>query len=210
LYRLQQNGDFAFTVLKRTPSYEIRQYEPFLQVETGVAASDIATALENGKRDLEMYIQGQNTREKVVKTIPPFFVSKLPAELAKNYPRSRSFSEILFELKHGKQNEESSQKVYVVSRALSPEYSVAQIPKSWNPFIFITESKRETVAVRRFGGWITKKSVLNNLQKLDEDLKRDGNKYTSVKVAEYSHPHLFIFRRNEILVTLENRNNEGQ
>jgi uncharacterized protein CbrC (UPF0167 family) len=54
LYRLQQNGDFAFTVLKRTPSYEIRQYEPFLQVETGVAASDIATALENGKRDLEI------------------------------------------------------------------------------------------------------------------------------------------------------------
>jgi hypothetical protein len=39
--------------------------------------------------------------------------------------------------------------VYVVSRALSPEYTISQIPKPWNPYIFITESKMEKVAVRK-------------------------------------------------------------
>lgn len=58
----------------------------------------------------------------------------------------------------------------------------------------------------RFSGWITKKSVVENLQKLEEDLKQDGLRFTSVKVAEYSHPHLLIFRKNEILATLENQN----
>jgi hypothetical protein len=45
--------------------------------------------------------------------------------------------------------EEFLPRVYVVSRAISPEYSIALIPKPWNPYIFITESKREIVAVRR-------------------------------------------------------------
>jgi hypothetical protein len=61
----------------------------------------------------------------------------------------------------------------------------------------------------RFSGWITKESVAENLQKLDEDLRKDGLRFNSVKVAEYSHPHLLIFRRNEILVTLENQNLEN-
>ena len=94
--------------------------------------------------------------------------------------------------------------VSTMSFVMPPAYTKENLPKPNDPIVQIKNTADEYVAVIRFGGYASDKDLIFYSEKLQNLLKENGIiPFGNYRFLGYNPPFQFIDRRNEIIVSVE-------
>ena len=177
-----------FTVLEKTPPFELRAYTPMILAEVQVEG-DLDEASSQGFRLIAAYIFGQNqVSEKIAMTAPVAVEEQLPksAKIAMTAPV----------------NIESNAGKWTVSFVMPSEYTLESLPKPLNPKVQIRQIPAVKRAVISFSGFYNENKVAEKTLELEQWMKtRNLQPISAPKFARYNPPWtLPFFRRNEIMI----------
>jgi hypothetical protein len=177
-----------FTVLEKTPPFELRAYAPMILAEVQVEG-DLDEASSQGFRLIAAYIFGQNqVSEKIAMTAPVAVEEQLPksAKIAMTAPV----------------NIESNAGKWTVSFVMPSEYTLESLPKPLNPKVQIRQIPAVKRAVISFSGFYNENKVAEKTLELEQWMKtRNLQPISAPKFARYNPPWtLPFFRRNEIMI----------
>jgi len=177
-----------FTVLEKTPPFELRAYAPMILAEVQVEG-DLDEASSQGFRLIAAYIFGQNqVSEKIAMTAPVAVEEQLPksAKIAMTAPV----------------NIESNAGKWTVSFVMPSEYTLESLPKPLNPKVQIRQIPAVKRAVIGFSGFYNENKVAEKTLELEQWMKtRNLQPISAPKFARYNPPWtLPFFRRNEIMM----------
>lgn len=167
-----------YQVLKKCLDYEIRQYQPFLVVETSMAQGT-GTAAGTGFNELASYIFGGNTEGlKMEMTTPVITTAPEPGA-------------------------DRTTMGFVIESRLGSDPS--RLPAPADDRIFRAKQDIGYVAAVRFSGWPLEKEVKDREVALRDALIRDGLRpRRGYQLARYNDPFTPPFlRRNEVIVALD-------
>lgn len=186
-YKEAQIEEPAYTVLKKTNTYEIRQYQPYL-IATVQVTGQYTPAQYKAFRLLADYIFGNNTTQTKMAMTAPVIGEKL----------ADSLNQLL-------QSTEQEGDTYKVSFVMPEKYTLETLPKPINEQVVITQVPGQTVAVQRFSGYVSHNKIMQKTKELKEALENDG--YTimsSAHIARYNPPFAFpLMMRNEIMFVVQ-------
>jgi len=162
-----------YRVIKKSGSYEVREYEPMIIART-LVRSDYKEATYTGFRRIANYIFGGNEKNMEIAMTAPV-LSNSPVDVDSEYE---------------------------ISFVMPSSFKKETLPEPNSSNVEILDRSLDLVACISFGGWATKSRVKNYHKKLNswiekERLKIDGK----FMVAQYNSPWaLPPFRHNEIMV----------
>jgi hypothetical protein len=177
-----------FSILEKTPPFELRSYAPMILAEVQVEG-DLDEASSQGFRLIAAYIFGQNqVSEKIAMTAPVAVEEQLPksAKIAMTAPV----------------NIESNSGIWTVSFVMPSEYTMESLPKPLNSKVQLRQIPAVKRAVITFSGFYNESKVAERTLEL-EDWMRTKNLQAvgSPKFARYNPPWTLPFmRRNEIMI----------
>jgi hypothetical protein len=177
-----------FSILEKTPPFELRSYAPMILAEVQVEG-DLDEASSQGFRLIAAYIFGQNqVSEKIAMTAPVAVEEQLPksAKIAMTAPV----------------NIESNSGKWTVSFVMPSEYAMESLPKPLNSKVQLRQIPAVKRAVITFSGFYNESKVAERTLEL-EDWMRTKNLQAvgSPKFARYNPPWTLPFmRRNEIMI----------
>jgi hypothetical protein len=177
-----------YTVLEKSGSIEIRQYQPYIVAETLVDA-DFNTAGNIAFRKLFNYISGNNrTKESIVMTAP---VAQRPTseKIAMTAPVTQQKSA-------GK---------FAISFVMPSKYTMETLPQPLDPNVILKQLPAYKVAAIRYSGTWSKKRYDTYKTQLEKFMQDKNLKTTGEAIwARYDPPfQLFFLRRNEVLIPIE-------
>jgi hypothetical protein len=177
-----------FSILEKTPPFELRSYAPMILAEVQVEG-DLDEASSQGFRLIAAYIFGQNqVSEKIAMTAPVAVEEQLPksAKIAMTAPV----------------NIESNSGKWTVSFVMPSEYAMESLPKPLNSKVQLRQIPAVKRAAITFSGFYNESKVAERTLEL-EDWMRTKNLQAvgSPKFARYNPPWTLPFmRRNEIMI----------
>jgi hypothetical protein len=177
-----------FSILEKTPPFELRSYAPMILAEVQVEG-DLDEASSQGFRLIAAYIFGQNqVSEKIDMTAPIAVEEQLPksAKIAMTAPV----------------NIESNSGKWTVSFVMPSEYTMESLPKPLNSKVQLRQIPAVKRAAITFSGFYNESKVAERTLEL-EDWMRTNNLQAvgSPKFARYNPPWTLPFmRRNEIMI----------
>lgn len=177
-----------FTVLEKTPPFELRSYAPMILAEVQVEG-DLDEASSKGFRLIAAYIFGQNqVSEKIAMTAPVAVEEQTPknAKIAMTVPV----------------NIEPNAGQWSVSFVMPSEYTMESLPKPLNPKVQLRQIPGVKRAVIGFSGFYSENKVAERTLELEEWMKSKNLQAISApKFARYNPPWTLPFmRRNEIMI----------
>ena len=177
-----------FTVLEKTPPFELRSYAPMILAEVKVEG-DLEEASGQGFRLIAAYIFGQNqVSEKIAMTTPVAIEEQAPksVKIAMTSPVSI----------------ESNAGQWIVSFVMPSQYTMENLPKPLNSKVQIRQIPAVKRAVIGFSGFYNANKVAERTLELEEWMKTKNLQAASApKFARYNPPWTLPFmRRNEIMI----------
>jgi hypothetical protein len=177
-----------YTVLEKSGSIEMRQYQPCIVAETLVDA-DFNNAGNIAFRRLFNYISGKNrTKESIAMTAP---VAQQPAseKIAMTAPVTQ----------------QKSADKFAVSFVMPSKYMMETLPKPLDPNVVLRQIPAYKAAAIRYSGTWSKKRYDTYKAQLDKFIQDKNLKAVAEPVwARYDPPfQLFFLRRNEIIIPIE-------
>ncbi len=177
-----------FSVLEKTPPFELRSYAPMILAEVKVEG-DLDEASSQGFRLIAAYIFGQNqVSEKIAMTTPVAIEGQTPksAKIAMTSPVSI----------------ESNAGQWIVSFVMPAQYTMESLPKPLNSKVQLRQIPAVKRAVINFSGFYNANKVAERTLELEEWMKTKNLQATSApKFARYNPPWTLPFmRRNEIMI----------
>lgn len=185
-----------YSVISQDGDFEIRQYEPRIIAEVTVTG-DLGTASGEGFRTLAGFIFGNNhlasppevtvsaeSNQKIAMTAP---VTIEPAKWETTFTQSRQWR---------------------VEFTMPSQYNLNTLPIPNNPAIKIKAVPGNTYAVVRYSGLNTEHRINEETQRLFDWIdSRNLVAAGTPELARYNPPWtLPMFRRNEVLVAVRNKN----
>ncbi len=180
-----------YQVIRQTPDYELRRYEPYRVAEVEVRGGFEAVGKE-AFRILAGYIFGDNQGQTQIEMTAP--VSQRPREgmrIEMTAPVAQRPAE--------------QSDAYVISFVMPARFGLADLPKPNHPRIILREEPARWIAARRYAGSWSEERYRQEERALLEALARDSLKTLGAPIyARYNSPFsLPMFRRNEVLVVIE-------
>ena len=177
-----------FTILEKTPPFELRTYAPMILAEVKVEGN-LDEASSQGFRLIAAYIFGQNqVSEKIAMTTPVVVEGQTPksAKIAMTSP-------VTVESKAGQ---------WTISFVMPSEYTLESLPKPLNPKVQLRQIPAVKRAVIGFTGFYNENKVAERTLELEEWMKTKNLLAASApKFARYNPPWTLPFmRRNEIMI----------
>jgi hypothetical protein len=177
-----------FSVLEKTPPFELRSYAPMILAEVKVEG-DLEEASGQGFRLIAAYIFGQNqVSEKIAMTTPVAIEGQAPksAKIAMTTPVSI----------------ESNAGQWIVSFVMPAEYTMESLPKPLNSKVQLRQIPAVKRAVISFTGFYNANKVAERTMELEEWMRTKNLPAASApKFARYNPPWTLPFmRRNEIMI----------
>ena len=177
-----------FSVLEKTPPFELRSYAPMILAEVKVEG-DLDEASSQGFRLIAAYIFGQNqVSEKIAMTTPVAIEGQTPksAKIAMTSPVSI----------------ESNAGQWIVSFVMPAQYTMESLPKPLNSKVQLRQIPAVKRAVINFSGFYNANKVAERTLELEEWMKTKNLQAASApKFARYNPPWTLPFmRRNEIMI----------
>jgi hypothetical protein len=177
-----------FSVLEKTPPFELRSYAPMILAEVKVEG-DLEEASSQGFRLIAAYIFGQNqVSEKIAMTTPVTIEGQTPksAKIAMTSPVSI----------------ESNAGQWIVSFVMPSQYTMENLPKPLNSKVQLRQIPAVKRAVIGFSGFYNANKVAERTLELEEWMKTKNLQVASApKFARYNPPWTLPFmRRNEIMI----------
>ena len=177
-----------FSVLEKTPPFELRSYAPMILAEVKVEG-DLEEASSQGFRLIAAYIFGQNqVSEKIAMTTPVTIEGQTPksAKIAMTSPVSI----------------ESNAGQWIVSFVMPAQYTMENLPKPLNSKVQLRQIPAVKRAVINFSGFYNANKVAERTFELEEWMKTKNLQAASApKFARYNPPWTLPFmRRNEIMI----------
>lgn len=179
-----------YTVESKSGAYEIRAYPATLVAETRVDSS-FSDAGNAAFRILAGYIFGDNKSKAKIDMTAPVSQKAASEKIAMTAPVSQV----------------AASGGYLVQFAMPASYTLETLPQPNDTRVTLREVPARRVAVIRYrGGW-SEKLYLENLNKLQAGMKKDGLSVTAEPVwFRYDPPfQLWFLRRNEIAYELPNK-----
>jgi hypothetical protein len=176
-----------FTVISKTPSYEIRQYGSIIVAETKVDAN-FEDAGNQAFRILAGYIFGGNkSKTKIAMTAPVNQVS-------------HSLSEKIDMTAPVTMNKSNSG--FIVQFTMPKSYTTSTLPIPDDTRVEIRQIPSRTVAVFTYSGSWSESRYQSKLDEFQNELKKNSVKTMGQPVlARYNSPfQLWFLRRNEIWI----------
>ncbi len=179
-----------YTVLEKTPPFELRSYAPMILAEVQVEG-DLDEASSQGFRLIAAYIFGQNqVSEKIAMTAPVAVEeqSVKSAKIAMTAPV----------------NIESNAGQWTVSFVMPSEYAMETLPKPLNSKVQLRQIPAVKRAVITFSGFYNSQKVAEKTLELEEWMKTKNLQATGApKFARYNPPWTLPFmRRNEVMIDM--------
>jgi len=177
-----------FSILKKTPPFELRSYAPMILAEVKVEGN-LDEASSQGFRLIAAYIFGQNqVSEKIAMTSPVVIEGQGPksAKIAMTSPVTI----------------ESNAGQWTISFVMPSEYTLESLPKPLNPQVQLRQIPTVKRAVISFTGFYNENKVAERTLELEEWMKTKNLQAASApKFARYNPPWTLPFmRRNEIMI----------
>ena len=177
-----------YSVLEKTPPFELRSYAPMILAEVRVEG-DLDDASSQGFRLIAAYIFGQNqVSEKIAMTAPVAVEEQTvkSAKIAMTAPV----------------NIESNAGQWTVSFVMPAEYTMDTLPKPLNSKVQLRQIPAVKRAVITFSGFSNHQKVAEKTLELEEWMKTKNLQATGTpKFARYNPPWTLPFmRRNEIQI----------
>ena len=177
-----------FSVLEKTPPFELRSYAPMILAEVKVEG-DLEEASGQGFRLIAAYIFGQNqVSEKIAMTTPVAIEGQAPksAKIAMTSPVGI----------------ESNAGQWIVSFVMPAEYTMESLPKPLNLRVQLRQIPAVKRAVINFTGFYNANKVAERTVELEEWMRTKNLQAASApKFARYNPPWTLPFmRRNEIMI----------
>ena len=177
-----------YTVLEKTPPFELRSYSPMILAEVQVEG-DLDEASSQGFRLIAAYIFGQNQVSEKISMTAPVVVEEQAvkgASIAMTAPVSI----------------ESNAGKWTVSFVMPAEYSMESLPKPLNSKVKLRQIPAVKRAVIGFSGFYNENKVAERTVELEEWMKTKNLQSASIpKFARYNPPWTLPFmRRNEIMI----------
>jgi hypothetical protein len=177
-----------FSVLEKTPPFELRSYAPMILAEVKVEG-DLEEASGQGFRLIAAYIFGQNqVSEKIAMTTPVAIEGQAPksAKIAMTSPVGI----------------ESNAGQWIVSFVMPAEYTMESLPKPLNSRVQLRQIPAVKRAVISFTGFYNANKVAERTVELEEWMRTKNLQAASApKFARYNPPWTLPFmRRNEIMI----------
>ena len=177
-----------YTVLEKTPPFELRSYSPMILAEVQVEG-DLDEASSQGFRLIAAYIFGQNQVSEKISMTAPVVVEEQAvkgASIAMTAPVSI----------------ESNAGKWTVSFVMPAEYSMESLPKPLNSKVKLRQIPAVKRAVIGFSGFYNENKVAERTVELEEWMRTKNLQAASIpKFARYNPPWTLPFmRRNEIMI----------
>lgn len=174
-----------FTVLEKTPPFELRLYAPMILAEVQVGG-DLDEASSQGFRLIAGYIFGQNQLSQKIEMTAPVALEQQGAKIAMTAPVSI----------------ESHSGQSTVSFVMPSEYTLETLPKPLNPKVQIREIPQVKRAVIEFSGFYNSQKVAEKTLELEQWMQSMNLVPVGApKFARYNPPWTLPFmRRNEIMI----------
>ena len=177
-----------YSVIEKTPPFELRSYAPMILAEVQVDG-DLDEASSQGFRLIAAYIFGQNqVSEKIAMTVP----------VAVEEQSSKSTKITMT----APVNIESNAGQWAVSFVMPSEYTMETLPKPLNSKVKIRQIPAVKRAVVTFSGFYNSQKVAETTVELEEWMNTKNLQATGApKFARYNPPWSLPFmRRNEIMI----------
>ena len=177
-----------YTVLEKTPPFELRSYSPMILAEVQVEG-DLDEASSQGFRLIAAYIFGQNQVSEKISMTAPVVVEEQAvkgASIAMTAPVSI----------------ESNAGKWTVAFVMPAEYSMESLPKPLNSKVKLRQIPAVKRAVIGFSGFYNENKVTERTVELEEWMRTKNLQAASIpKFARYNPPWTLPFmRRNEIMI----------
>lgn len=174
-----------FTVLEKTPPFELRLYAPMILAEVQVGG-DLDEASSQGFRLIAGYIFGQNQLSQKIDMTAPVAIEQQSAKIAMTAPVSI----------------ESHSGQSTVSFVMPSEYTLETLPKPLNPKVQIRQIPQVKRAVIQFSGFYNSQKVAEKTLELEQWMQSMNLAPVGApKFARYNPPWTLPFmRRNEIMI----------
>jgi hypothetical protein len=182
----------SYKVLEKRDVYEIRQYDPYIAMQTEVEG-DTRAALNDGFRILAEYIFGGNvSKESVAMTTPVLENEKL--EVSEKVSMTAPVLE---------QKIENNKRI--ITFTAPKKYTLETLPKPNSDKINFVQIQSKKYAVHTFSWYYTSNRIETKKKYLLELLQKDNLKVIGEPMfAGYNGPGTIPFlMRNEILVEIE-------
>lgn len=180
-----------YSVVSKTKTYEIRQYEPVIVAETKID-SEFEKAGNEAFKILAGYIFGANkSKTKIEMTAPVNQVSKTKSESEKIEMTAPV-------------NQIKSASGFVVQFTMPKQYTLETLPQPNDSRVELRQVPARKVAVLSYSGSWSEKRYNRKLAKLKNALENDNLKIQGEPVfARFNSPfQLWFLRRNEIWLEL--------
>lgn len=188
LYLDYATAEPAYNVVKRTKSYEIREYPAMLTASVAVDAIQ-KNPSNRAFKILADYIFGNNESRKNIAMTKPVIVQTESETIGMTTPVIES-----------KTNE-----TYTMTFVLPSVYTIHTVPLPQDKRIELKEIPSQKVAVLTFGWYASPKRVAQKIEKLKTAVAQDN--FTVVGqpvVARYNPPFAFpLLMRNEIWIPVK-------
>jgi hypothetical protein len=182
----------SYAVTEKKGDYEIRQYEPYIAMQTEVEG-DSSEALNAGFRILANYIFGGNVaQQKVAMTAPVMESQAVSTKVSMTAP-----------VMEQKSSDDNGKRI--ITFTAPKEYTVDTLPKPNSDKIKFVQVPNKKYAVHKFTWYYTANRVEEKKKYLLELLAKDNVKVLGEPMfAGYNGPGTMPFlMRNEILVEVE-------
>jgi SOUL heme-binding protein len=188
LFGIQSEESPGYEILEKNGIVEIRQYRPFLVVQTE-DSGDYETASKSSFFRLFDYISGKNQSKQKIAMTAPVLQEPKPEKITMTAP--------VFQ-------EQSGQK-WTMRFVLPSQYQLATAPQPTDPAVSIMEIPAKKVAVLQFSGFLNKNNIAEKKEELSAWLKENNLKAISEpRSAGYNPPWTIPFlRRNEVHIDIE-------
>lgn len=188
LFGIQSEESPGYEILEKHGTVEIRQYRPFLVVQTEDAGDYEAASKRSFFRLLD-YISGKNQSKQKIAMTAPVLQEPKSEKITMTAP--------VFQ-------EQSGQK-WTMRFVLPSQYQLATAPQPTDPAVSIMEIPAKMVAVLQFSGFLNKNNIAEKKEELSAWLKENNRKAISeTRSAGYNPPWTIPFlRRNEVHIDIE-------
>jgi hypothetical protein len=179
-----------YTVVSEHSGYEVREYAPYIRAEV-TREGDFRETMYGGFEEVGGYIFGANTRQSKIAMTAPVLHEAEGQKIAMTAP-------VLHEAQAGTGK-------YTLAFVMPSAYRIEDLPTPNNPNVKLREVPRQRYAVLSFGGYATERRTEKKMQKLLEELKKDGRVPAGSPIlAQYDPPWTPLWmRHNEIQVPLQ-------
>ncbi len=188
LFGIQSEESPRYEVLERHGTIEIRQYRPFLVVQTE-DSGDYEAASKRSFFRLFDYISGKNQSKQKIAMTAPVLQEPKPEKISMTAP--------VFQEKSGPN--------WTMRFVLPSQYRLASAPQPTDPSVLLVEIPIKKVAVLQFSGFLNENTICEKKAELSSWLKENNRKAISQpRSAGYNPPWTIPFlRRNEVHIDIE-------